>query len=182
MSQFNNKQRIKMKKIITTAAISIALTMGIQAKESKSPVSVTSASYQLVPKRDKKHKIVKDKKGKPIMVWAKASKVVPGTVVKYVDTVSNDTNETLSDVAIKNPINPHLTFVVKSAKCESGCKVLYSIDGGKHFDVPAKLMVKNKKTGKKRLAVPKEYNAIEWVIASVPANSKTTVEFKAKLK
>ncbi len=166
----------------------IVLSIGVfgatslQAKESKTPVSVTTASYQQMPKRDKKGKVIKDKNGKPVLVWVRATKVVPGTVVKYIDTVSNDTNETLTDVAIKNPINPHLTFVAKSAKCQSGCKVLYSIDGGKSYAEPAKLRVKDPKTGKLRTALPKEYNAVEWIIAQVPAHTKTTVEFKAKLK
>ena len=31
-------------------------------------------------------------------------------------------------------------------------------------------------------AQPKEYNAIQWVIAEVPAKGSVKVEFKAKLK
>jgi uncharacterized repeat protein (TIGR01451 family) len=156
--------------------------MSLQAKGPKTPVSVTTASYQQLPNRNKKGKVIKDKNGKPLMVWVRATKVVPGTIVKYIDTVTNNTDQPMNDVAIKNPINPHLTFVAKSAKCQSGCKVLYSIDGGKSYDEPAKLRVKDKKTGKMRQAMPKEYNAVEWIIAQVPAHAKTTVEFKAKLK
>ena len=150
-------------------------------KKAKSPVTVTTQSYQQMPKRNKKGKIVKDKKGKPILVWVKATKVVPGTVVRYVDTVSNHTDKAMEGLAIKNPINPHLIYVAGSATSETNATITYSVDGGKHFDVPEKLYV----TGlnkKKHRAQPKEYNAIQWTIASVPAQSETTVAFKAKLK
>jgi len=150
------------------------------AKKS-SPVEVTTASYQLKAVRDKKGHILKDKKGKPIRKWRKATKVVPGTVVKYVDTVTNHTDQPLKGVAIKNPINKHLAYVAETATSETKATITFSVDGGKHFDRPSKLYVVNKK-GKKHLAQPKEYNAIRWVIDTVPANGNVTVAFKAKLK
>jgi uncharacterized repeat protein (TIGR01451 family) len=142
------------------------------------PVSVTTQSYQEVVKT------VKDKNGKvkKVKKWVRASKVVPGTVVKYVDTVANNTKDPLTNLTIKNPINPHLTYVAGSAMSETNATILYSVDGGKHFDVPEKLYIHDLKTGKKRLAQPKEYNAIAWTIATVPPESNTTVAFKAKLK
>jgi uncharacterized repeat protein (TIGR01451 family) len=156
--------------------------MAKQPKKSEAktppPVSVTSQSYQMVAKKTKG----KNGKIKTVTKWVRATRVVPGTVVKYVDTVTNNTDKPLSDVAIKNPINPHLTYVAGSATSETNATILYSIDGGKHFDAPDKLMIKDLKTGKKRIASPKEYNAIQWTIASVPPESNTTVEFRAKLK
>jgi uncharacterized repeat protein (TIGR01451 family) len=162
--------------LATILAITLLTSAALQAKKSPEPVSVTTQSYQLVVKKtkDKKGKIKKVKK------WVKASKVVPGTIVKYVDTVTNNTDAAMNNVAIKNPINPHLIYMAKTARCQTECGVLYSVDGGKHFDVPARLFVGK---GKKRhLAQPKEYNAIQWTIVSVPAKSNVTVEFKAKLK
>jgi len=152
-----------------------------QSETKHAPVTVTTQSYQQLPKRTKKGKIIRDKKGKPILEWVKATKVVPGTVVKYTDTITNHTRETLQGLALKNPINPHLTYIADSAKCETNATILYSVDGGKHFDTPDKLYI----TGldkKKHLAQPREYNAIQWTIARVPPESNVTVEFKAKLK
>jgi uncharacterized repeat protein (TIGR01451 family) len=164
--------------LATILAITLLTSAALQAKKSPEPVSVTTQSYQLVVKK------TKDKKGKikTVKKWVYATKVVPGTVVKYVDTVSNHTKTSLANLAIKNPINPHLTYVAESATSETNATILYSVDGGKHFDVPEKLMIKDLKTGKKRIASPKEYNAIQWTIASVPPESNTTVEFRAKLK
>ena len=163
-----------MNKILTTLIAAAMLTVTFaQAKEKPAPVEVTTASYQV--------KIVKDKHGKKVRKWVRATKVVPGTIVRYIDTVTNHTDQAMNNVAVKNPINPHLTYLAKSAKCETGCTVRYSVDGGKHFDVPAKLFVTDKK-GKKHLAQPKHYNAVEWIIVTVPAGKSVQVEFKAKLK
>jgi len=167
-----------MKKHVTLA-ISAILLLGTfaYAQKAKSPVTVTTASYQLVVKK------VKDKKGKikKVKKWVKATKVVPGTIVRYVDTIHNSSADPLSTVAIKNPINEHLAYVADSAKAESNATITYSVDGGKHFAVPSKLFVTDKK-GKKHRAQPKQYNAIQWVIAEVPAKGSVKVEFKAKLK
>ena len=167
-----------MKQILTALIATALLSVTVAyAKAPQSPVTVTTASYQLVVKK------VKTKKGKikKVKKWVKATKVVPGTIVRYVDTVTNSGEAPLSQVAIKNPINEHLAYVAHSAKAETNATITYSVDGGKTFDVPAKLYVTDKK-GKKHRAQPKQYNAIQWVIAEVPAKGKVKVEFKAKLK
>jgi uncharacterized repeat protein (TIGR01451 family) len=173
-------ERSDMKRslIFGLATLGLLGTQVLAEQPKLPPVSVTTQSYQEVVKS------VKDKNGKikKVKKWVRASKVVPGTVVKYIDTVTNNTDKPLTNVAIKNPINPHLTYVAGSATSRTRATILYSVDGGKHFALPDKLYVKDIKTGKKRLASPKEYNAVEWVIASVPPESNTTVEFKAKLK
>jgi hypothetical protein len=156
--------------------------MAKQPKKSEAktppPVSVTSQSYQMVAKKTKG----KNGKIKTVKKWVHATKVVPGTIIKYIDTVSNHTKKPLANLAIKNPINPHLIYVAKSASSETNATILFSVDGGKHFDVPKKLMIRDLKSGKKRLARPREYNAIQWTIASIPPESNTTVAFRAKLK
>jgi len=170
------RNQVKRHTVLTLSAVFLLGTFA-QAEAPKSPVTVTTASYQLVVKK------VKDKKGKikKIKKWVKATKVVPGTVVRYVDTIHNSSADPLSTVAIKNPINEHLTYMADSAKAESNATITYSVDGGKHFATPSKLFVTDKK-GKKHRAQPKQYNAIQWVIAEVPAKGTVKVEFKAKLK
>jgi hypothetical protein len=173
-----------IQKMMVSTAIAVALTFAAQAKEaakSTSPVAVSTASYQQMPVRDKKGKIKRDKHGKPILKWVRATRVVPGTIVRYIDTVTNHTDKALSQVAIKNPINPHLSYVAKTARCETGCEVYYSVDDGRTFGKPDTLYIKDKQ-GKKHRAQPKHYNAVKWVIAEVPAQGSVKVEFKAKLK
>jgi len=170
--------------IITSLVIGLFLASNANAQMTpakKLPITITTASYQLKIVRNNKGKVLKDKKGKPIKKWQKATKVVPDTIVKYVDTASNSSDKPLSRVTIQNPINKHLEYIANSAKAEKNATITYSVDGGKHFDMPKNLYVVNKK-GKKHLAQPKEYNAIKWVISEVPANGSVKVEFKAKLK
>jgi len=167
--------------LLLSSSVAWAQEQPKTAPKNQPPVTVTTQSYQQMPKRDKKGKILRDKQGKPILEWVRATKVVPGTVVKYIDTVSNHTAQTIEHLAIKNPINVHLTYVAESAASETNATILYSVDGGKHFDVPEKLYVVGL-DNQKHLAQPKEYNAIQWTIASVPPESNVTVEFRAKLK
>jgi len=169
-----------IKKWFLGIAILGVLTLTTQAKE-KRPVGITTASYQLIVVKDKKGKIVKDKKGKPVKKWVKASKVVPGTVVKYVNTITNDTDEALTAVKVSNPINKNLLFVEGTAASKAKFSVSYSVDGGKHYAVPSKLFVIGKDK-KKHPAQAKDYNAILFSVDEVPAHSKIDVSFKVKLK
>jgi len=106
---------------------------------------------------------------------------VPGTVIKYIDTINNDTNSSLKDAKVSNPIDKNLVLVKGSEGSKVKFKTLYSIDGGKSFDEPSKLFVKDK-NGKKHQATVKDYNAIEFILSEVPAHSKVDVEYKVKLK
>jgi uncharacterized repeat protein (TIGR01451 family) len=137
------------------------------------PVVITTRSLQL--------KTVTTKEGKKVKKWLKATEVVPGDVVRYLNRVRNRSDNTLEKVRVVNPINPHLSYVGGSAKCEEGCTILYSLDRGKHFDTPEHLFVIDAK-GKKHPAKPGDYTAIEWTIDRIGPRKSVTVEFKAKLK
>ncbi len=167
-----------IKKLIWATAISWAMTMAAQAE---APVSMRVASYQQTVVKDKKGKIKRDKNGKPIMQWVKASKVVPGTIIKYVDTITNDSDQPLMAARVANPIDPNLLFVAGSAASKAKFGVKYSVDGGKHYDDPQNLFVQDKK-GKKVQAQPKHYTAIEFIVDEVPAKSQVEVSYKVKLK
>jgi len=161
-----------VKKAVLIAAVTILFSSFVSAKGA-SPVSVTTNSYQEIT--------VKDKNGKKVKKWVKASKVVPGTIIKYVDTIHNDTNTSLKDAKVSNPINKNLVLVKGSESSKVKFKTLYSVDGGKSFNEPSKLFVKAK-NGKKRQATVKDYNAIQFILSEVPAHSKVNVEYKVKLK
>jgi len=161
-----------LKKAVLIAAVTVLFSSFASAKGA-SPVSITTSSYQEIT--------VKDKNGKKVKQWVKASKVVPGTIIKYVDTINNNTNANLKNAVVSNPIDKNLVFINGSQSSKVKLITLYSIDGGKSFDEPSKLFVKDK-NGKKRQATAKDYNAIQFILSDVPAHSKVDVEYKVKLK
>jgi len=169
-----------VKKLFLTATVCVAMVSAVQA-EQKPVVSMSVASFQEIVVKDKKGKIKKDKNGKPIKKWVKASKVVPNDIIKYINTITNDKNESLANAKITNPIDPNLEFIADSAKSKAKFSAKYSVDGGKSFSEPSKLFVKDKK-GKKIQAQAKHYNAIEFIVDEVPAKSKVEVSYKVKLK
>ncbi len=154
-----------MKRILTVSAIALAImTMTAQAE-----VTISSQSYQ---------KVVKKKKAK----WVKATKVVPGTVVRYINTLKNKGKETAENLVVVNAVPEHMEYMNGTAVSSSKSNVTYSVDGGKTFAKPKKLYVKDKKTKKRRRAKASEYTTIKWVVAKLNSGKKTTVEYKAKLK
>ena len=169
-----------IKKTVSILAVSLLFTLGAQA-EQKPNIQMETHSYQLTVVTDKRGKIVKDKKGKPVKKWLKATKVVPGTVVKYVDTITNDSDEMIKNAKVSNPINENLIYVKDSVASKAKFSVMYSVDGGKHYDAPEKLFVLGKDR-KKHPAQAKDYNAILFSVDEVPAHSKVDVAFKVKLK
>lgn len=167
-------------RIIYSLLAAVLLSVSAHGK-AKPAVGITTASYEFDVVRDSKGKILKDKKGKAVKKWQKATKVVPGDIVKYVDTVTNSADTPVKNVKVVNPINKNLAYVANSAKSSLKSSIKYSVDGGKSFDVPNNLYVVGKDK-KKHKAKASQYNAIEFVLSEVPAKSKTDVEFKVKLK
>ena len=169
-----------IKKIISILAVFLLLTITIDA-EQKPLVSMETHSYQWTVVKDKTGKVLKDKKGKTVKKWLKATKVVPGDVVKYIDTITNDSDTVIKNAKISNPINQNLIFIEGSAVAEVKFSIMYSVDGGKHYAVPAKLFVIGKDK-KKHSAQAKDYNAILFSVDEVPSHSKVDVAFRVRLK
>ena len=161
-----------LKKAFFAIAVTLLFNSFANAN-SVSPVSITTKSYQVIT--------VKDKSGKRVKKWVKTTKVVPGTIIKYVDTISNNTDNSLKDVKVSHPIDKNLLLIKGSENSKVKFKVLYSVDGGKSFNEPSKLFVKDK-NGKEHLATVKDYNALSFVLSEVPAHSKVDIEYKVKLK
>ncbi len=111
--------------------------------------------------------------------WVKATKVIPGTKIRYVNTISNKGTDTAKNLVVTNAVPKHMRFVGGSAKCLEKCSITYSVDG-KTFDVPAKLFVVEK--GKKRVAQATEYKAIRWIVQSLGAKKSSNVQFEAILE
>jgi len=135
-------------------------------------VSISSASFQ--------ERAEVQSNGEKKIVWVKASKVVPGTVIRYVNGLENSGDKAAEKLVINNPIPENMEYVASTAKCKSGCSVVYSVDGGKTFNTPSDLFVGE---GKERhVAKASEYTNIRWVLDRLDAESKSSVEYKARLK
>lgn len=111
--------------------------------------------------------------------WVKAAKVIPGTKIRYVDTISSNGTQAAQNLVITNPVPMYMLYVGGSAKCTGSCNITYSLDG-KVFDVPAKLFVTEK--GKKRVAKATEYKAIRWALPTLGAKQSISVHFDATLE
>jgi len=160
-----------MKNKIYLVLIVLFMSSSLSA-EDNGTVKMVSTSYQLV--------MVKDDDGNLVETWPKAAKVIPGTILKYIDTVVNTTDDNITDINISNPINKNLVYIDSSADSELNSTILYSIDGGKSYDIPDNLKVGE--GDDERKAYPEEYNAILWSIEEIPHDSNCSLWFKVKLK
>jgi len=139
---------------------------------SQANVTISSTSFQELMKMTPS--------GEKIKKWVKTEKVVPGTVVRYVNTLENAGDTEATKLFVKNPIPENMEYVADSAKCQGRCTLTFSVDGGASFSSPSKLYVG---VGEKRhLAKASEYTDIRWVIDSLTAKTKSFVEYKARLK
>lgn len=158
--------------LLIVAAMSVNTNAQDNNSTTTASVTIDTTSYQRV--------IQKDENGTEVIKWVKATKVVPGSIVKYVDIVNNHTDQNITKLAIKNPINENLEYIADTAIGESNATVLYSVDNGESFDEPKNLYIGKGKD--KRQALAKEYNSIQWTIEQIDSNSSKSVEFQAKLK
>jgi len=161
-----------MKKIVVAAGMAaLLLASSVSAKESA--VTLSTKSYKEVLKVDAS--------GAKKVVLEVAKKVVPGDTVVYKNSVINHTNKAVKDMVLNNAIPKHTEYIADSAKCEKECDILFSVDGGKKFEKAENLMIKS--GDKERLALPKEYTNVRWVLtAALDANSVTNVSFKTRLQ
>jgi uncharacterized repeat protein (TIGR01451 family) len=162
----------KLKIVLAASAIVVGLgAMSLQAKQE--PVTLVSKSYKEV--------IKVDKHGNKKVVLEETKKVIPGDYVVYKNSISNNSDKDVNDMVLNNAIPKHTEYVADSAKCDGECEILFSVDGGKVFDAPENLMVKV--GDKERLALPKEYTNVRWILTSaLKSKSVTSVSFKTRLQ
>ncbi len=157
--------------LATGIVVALILTSSLAAKEAA--VTLSTKSYKEV--------VTIDSSGAKKTVLEEAKKVVPGDYVVYKNSIINKSNKSVHDMVLNNAIPKHTEYIADSAKCEKDCDILFSIDGGKAFDKPENLMVKV--GDKARLALPKEYTNVRWILTSaLEANSVTDVSFKTRLQ
>ena len=126
---------------------------------------------------------VTNEKGEKEMKRVDASKaeVLPGDEVIFTTYYSHIGKEAAEDIVITNPVPEHMTYVAKSAEGEKS-QIVFSIDGGKTYDFPSRLKVKEG-PGRERPARVDEYTHIRWQFPQ-PLNpgDKGEVSFRAKVK
>ncbi len=162
-----------MKKGVLATGIVVALIFASSALAKEPAVTLSTKSYKEVVKINAN--------GEKKYVLEEAKKIVPGDYVVYKNSIINHTNKPVNNMVLNNAIPKHTEYVADSAKCEKDCEILFSVDGGKKFDKPEKLMVHA--GNKKRVALPKEYTNVRWILTSaLDANSITDVSFKTRLQ
>jgi uncharacterized repeat protein (TIGR01451 family) len=109
-----------------------------------------------------------------------ADRVVPGDVVAYTIDAKNITQKPAERVVITDPIPAHTRYVDGSAQAKNA-ELQFSVDGGKRFDRPEKLVV-TEPNGTRRAARASDYTHIRWVFAEplAPAESRSA-HFQAQL-
>lgn len=110
-----------------------------------------------------------------------ATRVASGEWVIYTLEVRNTSPATLPAPAVTFPVPQHMTYGADTA-IGPGAKVTYSIDGGRHFDVPDNLKIRAS-AGQSRMAVAGDYTHIRWQLKNpLKSNSVAFVRFRAQMK
>lgn len=154
-----------MKKMIKFLILS-----GLAATALQAQVGIKSESLQLVLEDDKK-------------VWKQATKVIPGTVIRYINTVTNDDKEVATNLVVVNNVSEYMEYQSDSATCGSNqCEITYAVDIKEGYKTPGELYITDPKTKLTRLAKASEYRSIRWVIKKLDKNAVVKVQYESKLK
>jgi uncharacterized repeat protein (TIGR01451 family) len=164
-------------RFIGSAVMALALLLLPEAvpAQQKSAIELTSVAEVEVAE--------KNASGVQEMTRKEASlaKVVPGTVVIFTTRYVNTGKQPAANVTIMNPVPENMTYVDKSAEGK-GARIDYSVDGGKTYNLPDKLMVTDGQ-GRSRTASAKDYTHIRWILRAPLAPGGTgSVSFRAQLK
>lgn len=112
--------------------------------------------------------------------WVKTQKVIPGTKVKYINTLTNQGSTDANNLVVVNAIPKEMNYVANSAKCKGKCSISYSVDGGKSYNSPRKLYIT--KGSRKVRAKAEDYTNIKWIVAKLNGSTQKSVEYSAILK
>jgi len=156
-----------MRKILTASALLLSMVSMASAN-----VSIASTSYQ------KMTKVLES--GEKVEEWARTSTVVPGMVIRYVNSLENRGEKEATKLVVKNSVPNNMEYIADTASCQDACIVTYSIDGGKSFKKASELFLGEGKD--RHQARPSEYTDIRWVVEKLDASSQSSVEYRARLK
>lgn len=159
--------------IIRTVAIAVLLALPLSAW-AQPKIAITIKAEK---------EVTVTVKGKQTKKKLAAKGVQPGDEIIYTLSYVNSGTEEAKDVIITDPV-PEGTAYIPGSASELG-DLTFSIDKGKSYKKPTLLTFEVKgadgKTQKK-VASPDEYTDIRWILSSVPAGGKGSVNFKVKVK
>ena len=139
-------------------------------------------TVELVTKAEREVEVVE--KGVKVKKLAPPDKMLPGDEVVYTVTYNNKTGKPAENVTVNNPVPRHTRYVDGSASGE-GATITFSVDGGKTYATPDKLIVTIKdKSGKDitRPAAASDYSHIRWVLKqNVAPGQNGLVRFRAAI-
>lgn len=137
-------------------------------------------SVEVVQKAEREVEVLE--KGVKVKKVGPVERIVPGDEVVYTLTYTNKAGKPATDVAITNPVPKHTRYKDGSAAGDNAV-ITFSVDDGKSFATPDKLVVTIKdKLGKdiQRPATAQDYTHIRWVIKQQLAPGQSgSVRFRA---
>ncbi|MEJ2900691.1 hypothetical protein [Acinetobacter sp. NS-4] len=147
--------------LLAVAALFLAVNVNAGTKVSKDPVSVELKTYLVSASAD----------GKPTAKLV--SKVKPNDVIEYRATYTNNTAGKIKNLAATLPIPVETQFLGKSQPESAQA----STDGINFSSMPLK-----RKEGNQMVNVPlKDYRALRWTIAELPAGKSVTVSAQTRI-
>ncbi len=168
MNIFNVKQ-------YTTALLVTLLMAGLtgNAAYAEDSIRLTSSALQ--------ETVETDDAGNRTVKRVAAKKVVPGDEVIYLIEFENAGTEAADNIVIQNPVPEHTIYKSGSAS-GANTDISYSVDGGKNFDSPEKLVV-TRADGSTGPATADTYTAIRWRYEeSLPPGEKSSVEYRVVIR
>lgn len=142
--------------------------------------AVAAGNVSLVSKAQLE-KVTVNEKGEKEITLVPAEKVLPGEIVRFTNTYTNDGAEAAEAVVITNPVPAQMTYLDASA-FGNGTVVTYSVDGGRTFGPLADLTVPGA-DGKPRPATAADVTQIRWTLQQpVPPQGSGEVGYRARLK
>jgi uncharacterized repeat protein (TIGR01451 family) len=87
--------------------------------------------------------------------------VLPKDEIVYIITFKNKSDQPVSNIKITDPIPNNSIYKDKSA-FGAGTKIEFSVDGGKTYDKPNNLKIKDS-SGVESIAKPEDYTHIRWL-------------------
>lgn len=136
---------------------------------------LAAASLSMAIKAEREMQITDDK-GNTRTEKVAADTATPGDTVLYTLTYTNSGDETATNIKIDNPIPEGNRYLPNSA-WGNDSDLFFSIDGGTSFKKASALTYQV--DGKTHTAAPEKYNAVRWVIKSIPAGTSDSVGFSA---
>lgn len=148
--------------LLAVAALFLAVNVNAGTKVSKDPVSVELKTYLVS---------AASADGKPTAKLV--SKVKPNDVIEYRATYTNNTAGKIKNLAATLPIPVETQFLGKSQPESAQA----STDGINFSSMPLK-----RKEGNQMVNVPlKDYRALRWTIAELPAGKSVTVSAQTRI-